>query len=240
VKNMGQLPFVFDGDQTKADDFIDEVKGYLLLNQDINGFNSPIKKVAFTLTLIKGTNTTGWTRDIQTWLEGLDPAVDNMPAVWDQFLVEFADQYQDSQQGQHACLKLESLKMVHPLVDEYIAKFEDAARQAGYTQGDEATNHYFLKGLTPGVLLDILKPPHVHGYAAIKERAIESTRSRVMIKSILGPRGRGSGSNTSQGPFCGFWGGAFQPFYTPRGLPRPFFSQNNPAPHREMQGFCNP
>jgi len=64
VKNMGQLPFVFDGNWTKADDFMDEVKGYLLLNQDINGFNSPIKKVAFTLTLIKGADTTGWTRDI--------------------------------------------------------------------------------------------------------------------------------------------------------------------------------
>ena len=64
VKNMGQLPFVFDGDQTKADNFIDEVKSYLLLNQDISGFNSPIKKVAFTITLIKGPDTAGWTRDI--------------------------------------------------------------------------------------------------------------------------------------------------------------------------------
>jgi len=212
---MGQLPFVFDRDQTKADDFIDEVKGYLLLNQDINGFNSPIKKVAFTLTLIKGIDTTGWTRDIRTWLEGLNPAVDNVPTVWDQFLVEFAQQYQDSQRGQHTRLQLENLKMVHPLIDEYIAKFEDTARQAGYTQGDKATNHYFLKGLMPGVLLNVLKPPNVQGYAAIKERAIESTRSRMLIESLLGPRGRGSGSNTSQGPFCSFRGGAFQPFFTP-------------------------
>ena len=97
---MGQLPFVFDGDRTKADDFIDKVKGYLLLNQDVNRFNSPIKKVAFTLTLITGTDTTGWTRDIQTWLEGLNPAMDNVPVVWEQFLIEFANQYQDSQQGQ--------------------------------------------------------------------------------------------------------------------------------------------
>jgi len=229
---MGQLPFVFDGNQTKADNFMDKVKGYLLLNQDINGFNSPIKKVAFMLTLIKGADTTGWTRDIQTWLEGLDPVTDNVPTVWDQFLVEFAQQYQDSQQGQCACLKLEHLKMIHPLIDKYIAKFEDAARQAGYTQGDEATNHYFLKGLMPGVLLDVLKPPHVHTYAAIKEQAIEATKSRIMIKDLLGPRGRGSGSNTSQAPFRSFRGGAFQPFYALQGPPRPFFSQNNPAPQQ--------
>ena len=104
VKNMGQLPFVFDGDQTKADDFIDEVKSYLLLNQDVSRFNSPIKKVAFTITLIKGPNTAGWTRDIRTFLEGLDPVADNVPAVWDQFLVEFANQFQDSQRRQRAKL----------------------------------------------------------------------------------------------------------------------------------------
>ena len=61
IKNMGQLPFVFDGDRTRADDFIDKVKSYLLLNQDVSGFNLPIKKVAFTLTLIKRPNTVGWT-----------------------------------------------------------------------------------------------------------------------------------------------------------------------------------
>ena len=139
VKNMGQLPFVFDGDRTKADDFIDEVKSYLLLNQDVSGFNSPIKKVAFTITLIKGPDTAGWTRDIRTFLEGLDPVVDNVPAVWDQFLVEFANQFQDSQRRQRAKLRLEAMKMVHPNIDEYISKFENTAQEAGYTQGDKAT-----------------------------------------------------------------------------------------------------
>ena len=56
---MGQLPFVFDGNQTKADDFINKVKSYLLLNQDVSRFNLPIKKVAFTITLIKGPDTAG-------------------------------------------------------------------------------------------------------------------------------------------------------------------------------------
>ena len=196
VKNMGQLPFIFDGDRTKADDFIDEVKSYLLLNQDVSGFNSPIKKVAFTITLIKGPDTAGWTRDIRTFLEGLDPVADNVPAIWDQFLVEFANQFQDLQRRQRAKLRLETMKMVHPNIDEYISKFKNTAREAGYTQGDEATTHYFLKGLTPGVLLDCLKPPTVDTYAKIKERAIQSTRSRMLIENFLGPR-RGGGSNTS-------------------------------------------
>ena len=102
VKTMGQLPQTFYGDRMRADDFIEEVKGYLRLNHDVAGFNSPIKKVAFTLTLIKGEDTAGWTRDVGAWLDGLDPAVDNVPALWDQFLLEFAEQFQDTQREDRA------------------------------------------------------------------------------------------------------------------------------------------
>jgi hypothetical protein len=32
---MGGLPHIFDGNHARADNFIEEVKGYLRLNQDI-------------------------------------------------------------------------------------------------------------------------------------------------------------------------------------------------------------
>ena len=60
VKAMGSLPQIFYGDQSKADDFIEEVKGYFCLNTDVAGYNSPYKKVAFTLTLVKGKETAQW------------------------------------------------------------------------------------------------------------------------------------------------------------------------------------
>jgi len=66
VKSMGGLPQVFTGDCLIADNFIEEVKGYLRLNQDVAGYNSPIKKVALTLTLMKGPQVAGWTRDMGT------------------------------------------------------------------------------------------------------------------------------------------------------------------------------
>ena len=34
VRTMGKLSEIFDGDRTKAEDFIEEVKRYLRLNQD--------------------------------------------------------------------------------------------------------------------------------------------------------------------------------------------------------------
>jgi hypothetical protein len=84
---MGGLPQIFNRDRAKADDFIEEVKGYLHLNQDIAGYNSPIKKVTFTLTLIKGSEVAGWTHDIGAWIDTLDPVANNVPDVWDTFFV---------------------------------------------------------------------------------------------------------------------------------------------------------
>ena len=60
IKVMGSLPQIFYGDRSKADDFIKEVKGYFHLNADVAGYNSPYKKVAFTLTLVKGEETAQW------------------------------------------------------------------------------------------------------------------------------------------------------------------------------------
>jgi hypothetical protein len=96
VKTMGQLPQVFTGDCSKADSFIEEVKGYLCLNQDVAGFDSPIKKIVFTLILIKEEDMAGWTRDMGDFLDGLMPT-DSIPDLWMQFLAEFGQQFQDMQ-----------------------------------------------------------------------------------------------------------------------------------------------
>jgi hypothetical protein len=92
MKTMGQLPQVFTDDQALVDNFIKEVKGYLHLNQDVTGFDSPIKKTAFTLMLIKGADTAGWTHDMGDFLNTLDPR-DNIPELWMQFLKEFGQQF---------------------------------------------------------------------------------------------------------------------------------------------------
>jgi hypothetical protein len=113
--------------------------------------------------------------------------------------------------------------MLH-LIDKYIAKFKELARQAGYTIGNSETMHMFIKGLTPSVMEDVLKPPHAQGYHVIKQKAIECTQSRVLLDNIL--RARQPGGR-------GFQGGAFWGFQH-RGMQRqPFFSrqgmQNHPT-----------
>ena len=136
VKAMGGLPAAFNRDHLRADDFIEEVKGFLWLNQDVAGYNSPIKKVAFTLTLMHGTQITGWKRDVGNFLGTLDPIHNNILDVWNQFLHEFAEQYQDSQKENRARAQLENCCMKFPEIDNYISRFEELCCNASYTQGN--------------------------------------------------------------------------------------------------------
>jgi hypothetical protein len=69
---MGDLLDTFTGDHIKANGFLGKVKRYLNLNFDASGFNSPIKKVTLTLTLIKGENIEGWTRSMDNLISSLD------------------------------------------------------------------------------------------------------------------------------------------------------------------------
>jgi len=185
VKSMGGLPQIFSGDRLLADDFIEEVKGYLQLNQDVAGYNSPIKKVALTLTLMKGPQVAGWTRDMGTWLDTLDPILDNIPDIWDQFLFEFLQQYQDSQRENRARGKIERCTMKFPEIDDYIARFKDLARIAGYDANSGAVFQLFTKGLLDDILKEVLTSPTPQTYVELKEKAISSTRSKVLINNIL-------------------------------------------------------
>jgi hypothetical protein len=56
-----------------------------------------MKKVAFTLTLIEGPDVAGWKQDMVTWIDGLDAAIHNVPAVWMDFLQEFRQQFLNTQ-----------------------------------------------------------------------------------------------------------------------------------------------
>jgi len=214
VKSMGGLPQVFTGDCLIADDFIKEVKGYLRLNQDIAGYNSPIKKVALTLTLMKGPQVAGWTRDMGTWLDTLDPVLDNIPDVWDQFLYEFSQQFQDSQRENRARGKIEHCTMRFPEINDYIARFEDLSCIAGYDANSGAVFQLFTKGLPDDILKEVLTSPTPTTYIDLKDKAISATRSKVLINNIL----RTCNPNKGAG---GFNQGVFNTFPQSNNFQRP-------------------
>jgi hypothetical protein len=73
------------------------------------------------------------------------------------------------------------MKMKWPDVDQYIQDFERIARKAEYPLTEPATVRYFMKGLTRSIVNDIVKPPKVNTYAEIKQRAIDSVASQLLI-----------------------------------------------------------
>ena len=170
VKAMGSLPQIFYGDQSKADDFIKEVKGYFHLNADVPGYNSPYKKVAFTLTLVKGEETAQWVRNMGNWLDTLDPIADNVKDLWLQFLEAYAYQFQDSQAAQRAQNELKTCRMTNNNYNKYVSKFEALADRAEYTKGSAELFNMFLEGLPTSILFDILKPPTPTTYNALKDK----------------------------------------------------------------------
>src|SRR5258708_30736912 len=108
---MGELPDIFNGDRTKAEAFIDQLNHYFLLNLDVPGFNSPIKKVALAIMLIKGADVTGWTRALGELLRALDPVHDNVSALWEHFKRDFQKKFQHLSKQQRASASLRNHRL---------------------------------------------------------------------------------------------------------------------------------
>jgi hypothetical protein len=187
VKAIGNGPRPFSGDCAQAEDFISKVKQYLRLNRDVPGFDSPIKKVSYTLSYIQGPKVAAWANTMGVWVDRLQPH-ENIPAVWDQFLETFAQQFQDSGVEQQACNNLAKHAMKWPLINQYILDFEELARKAGYNQVNDEMVQMFLKGLLVSVLKEVLRAPFVWGYNDLKQHALESVKSQQAIQNLLGGR----------------------------------------------------
>ena len=149
-------------------------------------------------------------------LDELNPATDNVPALWTTFLEEFREQYLDTQAADRARTKLESLNMKMPYIDKYISKFEDLCRKSNYMTGNSEVTYMFLKGLPKSLLEDVLKAPQAVDYPATKEWAIQATRIQQLLQSIL--RQCPQANQTRQSyrppfiPHGGFRGGVFGNF----------------------------
>jgi len=227
---MGSLPAVFSGNRAEAEHFINGIQAYIRLNREVPGFNSPMKKIALVLTLMQGDKVADWANDIGQALDELNPATDNIPALWTTFLEEFREQYLDTQAADRARTELETLTMKIPYIDEYISKFEDLCRKSNYMMGNSEVTYMFLKGLPKSLLEDVLKAPQAVDYPALKERTIQATRTQQLLQNIL--RQRPQANQTGQVyrppfiPHSGFRGGAFGNFQRNNNFQRGGFQTN--------------
>jgi hypothetical protein len=74
--------------------------------------------------------------------------------------------------------------MQFPNVDQYISDFKDLVQQASYTVGNEETIGFFLNGLSPSILEEVIRDPFPQNYNEYKVRVVNITKGRQMIKLI--------------------------------------------------------
>jgi hypothetical protein len=130
-----------------------------------------------------------WTAAIGRVLDDLHPH-DDVEAVWENFLQHFEQQFLNSQKEGRARCDIQNVRMKYPEIDSYIAKFKNLARLAGYQAHRAETIQLFLNGLSPNILCNIMTPPIPTTYIQAKERAIQVTRAKQLVDTILSQQGR--------------------------------------------------
>jgi len=186
IKAMGSLPRIFDGDRTRAEAFLTKFLRYLILNQGVAGFESPIQQVTLALTLIKGEKVNLWVCNMIDSLRRLHPVHHNVPVVWEEFEQAFKDKFVDSTCELRARNQLEQLKFKYPKIDKYIANFKDLIVHTGYNLASKEVINLFLKGFSKSRnLLDkVFTPPVPMAYGAIKRQLIAIVKLMQLVNSI--------------------------------------------------------
>ena len=186
---MGQLPAVFAGDRMLVESFVNSLKAYFRLNHQAPNFQLYLTRITLALTLLQGPLVAEWARHTGNWLELQDPTMDDTQDTWNQFETQFLTAFADSQRDQRARNQLETLRMKWPLIDQYTMDFEKLVREAGYQKGTPESVQMYIKGLPNSVAKDVLRPPLVHTYRQIVQRAVESVKSQELLASLDKMRG---------------------------------------------------
>jgi hypothetical protein len=227
-------PQVFEGDRTKAEAFMRELRLYMLANRGVPGFESPMRRVAIALTFIKGLKVDGWVEAMLQTLEQLDPATEDVEYVYTNFLNHFQTQYTDSTRQEVVQAALDKHTFRFPFVDQYISDFENLVRKAGYTVGSRESMNYFIKGLqsAPDVAEKVVEKFPVD-YQDLKDKTILVVKARQLIRAM-----RNTGAPPFQRPAQSSVPRPNQPRYNSSNAPRSW--NNIPVPMDVSRGHFPP
>jgi hypothetical protein len=173
---------IFEGDRTKAEAFMRELRLYMLANHGVLGFESPMRHVAIALTFIKGPKVNGWVKAMLQTLEQLDPVIENVEYVYTNFLNHFQTQYTGSTKQEVAQATLDKHTFHFPFIDQYISNFETLVRKAGYTVGSRESINYFIKGLQTALdVAEKVVEKFSVNYQDLKDKTILVVKARQLI-----------------------------------------------------------
>jgi len=166
--------------------FINELLTYIHVNIGVPGFESPMRKIAMALMYIKGDKVDRSVKRITEWWDMLDLVAHNVHYSWTLFLDAFRKQFLDHTKQQYTGIKIETLKLHFPAIDEYVSEFEDLATLAGYTIGSTEMINLFLKGLatSANIFEKVMDHPISNNYYDLKDKVINVVKARQLVNTL--------------------------------------------------------
>ncbi len=137
-------------------------------------------------TYIKGDKVDQWVERIVEWWDTLDLVIHNVYYTQTIFLDAFRKQFLDHAKQQHVGIKIKTLKLHFPTIDEYVLEFEDLAMLAGYTIGSVETINLFLKGLTMSadIFEKVIDHSVLDNYYNLKNKVINVVKARQLVNTL--------------------------------------------------------
>ena len=163
----GVPPTIFDGTQSKADDFMGQFRRFKMVNRNHEAMKVPYDHVLTALTYMRGPLINDW---IDQQEKKLDTRVDTTKrnhvqetdeVLWNEFKTAFLAAWTDTSKKQNAYDQLMRLTMNGWDVDTYIATFDRLTLAAGWDSNSEGTIAKFRKGLSKGVHSKALDRDHI-------------------------------------------------------------------------------
>jgi hypothetical protein len=154
----GNPPAIFNGDRSKANNFMTEFNLYRITNHDTDHMTNPMKHTALFLGFIQGPIVQAWIQCQTQWIvDQLTTGRANTDeGYWTHIANEFQSAFQDTGAKEHAQDKLHNLPFIPGEVDMFIAQFETLAHEANFPIDTDNTITMFAAKLPYKMMQHIL------------------------------------------------------------------------------------
>ena len=159
----GRAPEPFNGDQTKAKQFLVEFELFWMNNEENSHMKNPYKCSTYFLSLCSGEQVEeDWViQQVRELKEKTtrcsDPIAKTDEDLWKDLIKNFVDTYTWTGKTEQAHIELINLEIKGDNIDEYIAKFKNLLRKGEIPRDDVAALFRFKGGLRKGLHAAILK-----------------------------------------------------------------------------------
>ena len=188
-KLVGNPPSIFTGERPQAEQFLTQWQLYVGTNDNTELMRNAYKRSMLFLTYIQGPQVNEWVKSMSEWLRlqvGRQGIARHDEWLWESTELSFNRQYADilTQEKAKALLR-QGFKMERGDIDGYIAKFEQAVRQAGLDVRERLVVDKFADGLPNEMYEYIYDKYNPHTYEQWRAAAIERQKKWIHIKGRL-------------------------------------------------------